>query len=248
MMSADNLGALRTHLLTLKGLEEVYGQTPGGAIRGSHISPLLREVELTNADLPGLLPPFSLEEFRGRWSPDYDRFEAAPLRAWLHAALSSLQGAIAKAESVPEMELLDFGFVKDAELRRVLTRDGLELQLVLRAGHWKSAIVLAGGAIEAILIDLLQGEPGALTAAKAPKKKSDITRWTLNDMIEVALELNAVNSSVANLSHAVREYRDLVHPGREVREKLAFGPEEARIGLEVLKILIRDRARAAGAP
>lgn len=41
-------------------------------------------------------------------------------------------------------------------------------------------------------------------------------------------------------AHSVREYRNLVHPGREVRENLSFGREEAAIALEVLRILVRD--------
>jgi hypothetical protein len=34
--------------------------------------------------------------------------------------------------------------------------------------------------------------------------------------------------------------RNLVHPGNELRQKLAFGHEEARIALEVLNMVDRE--------
>jgi hypothetical protein len=115
----------------------------------------------------------------------------------------------------------------------------LELQLVFHSKGWKSTIILAGGVIEGILTDLLLHCPEAAKAKCAPRK-SDITRWTLHEMLSVALELNQVQPAVGRLSHSVREYRNLIHPGMEIRENLTFGSEEAEIALQVLQILIRE--------
>jgi len=41
-------------------------------------------------------------------------------------------------------------------------------------------------------------------------------------------------------AQSVREFRNLVHPGREVRQQIAFDAEEARIALEVVNILCRE--------
>jgi hypothetical protein len=105
---------------------------------------------------------------------------------------------------------------------------------------WKSVLILSGGAIEAILLDLLQANQAqALAASKAPGKP-DLTRWDLADLINVAVELKLVSDGVEKLSHPVREYRNLVHPGVEVRTGLKFGEQEAKIALEVLHLLHRD--------
>jgi hypothetical protein len=81
--------------------------------------------------------------------------------------------------------------------------------------------------------------PAALASTKAPAE-TDFNKWDLNDLIEVALDTKIVTSQVASLSHTVRSYRNLVHPGVELRKGLKIEPEEAKIALQVLNILIRD--------
>ena len=49
-----------------------------------------------------------------------------------------------------------------------------------------------------------------------------------------------MTAGIEKLSESVREFRDLVHPGREVRQRLSFGMEEARIALDVVNILRRE--------
>ena len=107
-------------------------------------------------------------------------------------------------------------------------------------GAGKSVIILSGGAIEAILTDIaLQNATQAKAATSAPKE-SDVTRWDLADLINVAVELKLVSAGVEKLSHSVRAYRNLIHPGNEIRNKLTFDAEEAKIALEVLHIVHRD--------
>jgi hypothetical protein len=65
----------------------------------------------------------------------------------------------------------------------------------------------------------------------------------LSKLIAVAVEMNKVSDAVEKLSNPVREYRNLAHPGNELRTGLSFGAEEARIALEVLHILHRDLSR-----
>jgi hypothetical protein len=90
------------------------------------------------------------------------------------------------------------------------------------------------------LTDVLLQDPSlARRASKAPKDP-DITRWDLSHLIEVCVELKLVSSGIEKLSHSVRAYRNLVHPGNEIRNKLMFDEEEARIALEVLHMVHRD--------
>ncbi len=204
---------------------------------------LARRAAEAGRDLPGVLPAFDAEQLRGRWSAVFGRYDVTLVHTWLDAAIASLETAQEYSRLEPKIEPMDFSFIHDPRLRGVLDHDTFELQQVFHAGYWKSSIVLAGGAIEGILTDLLN-RPEAFSAAGAPRK-NDITRWTLDELIRVALELNSVNGAVGRLSHSVREYRNLVHPGREIRENLGFGREEATIALEVLRILVRDLGAAA---
>jgi hypothetical protein len=79
----------------------------------------------------------------------------------------------------------------------------------------------------------------AITAKSAPKE-NDITRWDFSKLIDVAVELTLVSQGIQKLSHPLREYRNLVHPSNEIRKKLSFNAEEAKIAIEVLHILHRD--------
>ncbi len=47
------------------------------------------------------------------------------------------------------------------------------------------------------------------------------------------------------LSHSVRQYRNLIDPGNELRQQLLFGHEEARIALEILNMVDRELTKQA---
>ena len=80
----------------------------------------------------------------------------------------------------------------------------------------------------------------AKAATKAPKDKANIRDWGFVHLILVAEQLSLIHTGVEKLSHSVRQYRDLVHPSVEIRDKLKVAPEEARIAMEVLMMLHRD--------
>ncbi len=59
-------------------------------------------------------------------------------------------------------------------------------------------------------------------------------------MVKVAVEMKLVEPSAEILGEAVRQYRNLVHPGNEVRSGLTVGRLEANSALNALKIIHRD--------
>ena len=129
--------------------------------------------------------------------------------------------------------------MKHDKLREIVERDDFEITRSAIDECWKSVIILAGGAIEGILLDLLLQHTSQAAATKqAPKK--DLMEWDLVDLIRAARELKLVTGAVDKLSDAVRDYRNLVHPGKEVRDDVKFGASEARVAMEVLSILHRD--------
>ncbi len=171
-----------------------------------------------------------------------DPFRLIEVLGVLEAAFRDFQAGLLSIETskdTPVTQTREFSFVKDTELRKLIERDYIEIQRAYVASCWKSVIILSGGAIEAILLDLLQQNQSAAMAAPKTPKKPDITKWDLADLINVCVELKLVDQSVEKLSHPVREYRNLVHPGNEIRNKLVFGTEEAKIALEVLHIVHR---------
>jgi len=149
----------------------------------------------------------------------------------------------AKSSSQPEakqIEKEDFSFVVDTELREIIERDYEEVQKVKNARAPKATIVLAGSIIEALLLEaLLKDSPKAKTSPKAPKE-NDLRKWHLNSSIEVAEDLGKIKEDTTKFSYVVKDYRNLIHPGKEIRIKLKPKPEEAEIAFQVLKKVIRD--------
>jgi hypothetical protein len=79
----------------------------------------------------------------------------------------------------------------------------------------------------------------AQTTATA-RAQPDVARWTLGQLVMVAVETKLVPPGISKLSPGLRDYRNLVHPAVEVRENLSPGEEEATVALAVLHMLHRD--------
>lgn len=178
----------------------------------------------------------------------------------LDMAIQSLVKVIGKVESLEEdkfSEILkgpkkkisplvtfttkDFSFIKDKKLREIIERDYSEIVKDLATECYKSVIILCGGSIEALLLDKLKENKQAAKKSNKAPKEGDIEKWDLNDLINVATDIKIIkNPAINKLSHSVRDYRNLVHPGKELRSGLKVEPEEAKIAFEVLNILIRE--------
>jgi hypothetical protein len=232
-MNDKQIRRLRQFYQSLKGQQRVLDN----AIRidNTSVRVVADEFKQIQQEFPGLLPPFNVQEFHNGRS-----YELQGIRTYIAIALGRLKGEIDDSSTTPVTEQRDFTFIHDSNLRYILERDFYEIQRAFISQCWKSVIILCGGAIEAILTDLLlANSPQAQTNSKAPSKP-DITRWDLSDLIKVSVDLDLVSPGVDKLSHSLREYRNLVHPGNEIRKNLTFDAEEAKIALEVLNIVYRD--------
>ena len=148
-----------------------------------------------------------------------------------------------EAESLPVVAKLEFAFIQERDLRHIIERDFQEIQRSFVVKCWKSVIILTGGAIEAILLDVLLGREEAAKSTKAAPGKKEIRTWDLSDLIAVAVELELIEPIAGTLQNAVRLYRNLVHPGYELKNQLTFGQLEAESGLIVLRTIHRDLSR-----
>ena len=140
----------------------------------------------------------------------------------------------------------DFRFMQHAKLKKIVERDYSELQRVKTVGAAKSRLVLCGGLIEALLLDaLLRDEKKANSATRSPKLKGGVqvkplVEWNLGELIDVAVELRVIETDAQQFSHGVRNYRNLIHPGKEMQSNQKVATEEADISEKVLEIVIRE--------
>jgi len=239
-MKADEYEKLRSYhhslLQQMRFLDTLKG---GSKISFVQSQPLLMEINLLRKDFPDLVP-FD-PAYEGQKKQGFLDYIA--LRGYLAMVMGRLEVAVDQPTDAPITEKRQFTFVSNPNLKTIIERDYEEIQRAFISGCWKSVIILCGGAIEAILTDLLLINKTTAIAAKSAPEENDITRWDFSKLIDVAVELKLVSIGIQKLSHPLREYRNLVHPSNEIRNQLHFSAEEAKISVEVLHILYRDLAR-----
>lgn len=242
-LTKEQLDRLKIYYQSLRGQQQVLERldTKSNLVDGPTLQVLIDELQRIERDYPRLLPPFSPQDhFSHRGHANKPLYDISGILAYMAGALARLEALLTGPESLPVTQVREFAFVSDRELRKVLERDYDEIQRCYIAKCWKSVIILSGSAMEAILLDCVQQDSARARAATKAPNKSDLTKWDLAELIDVCVQVGYVSSGVEKLSHSVREYRNLVHPGNEVRNKLTFGAEEAKIALEVLHIIHRE--------
>jgi hypothetical protein len=99
--------------------------------------------------------------------------------------------------------------------------------------------VLLGSIAEAALLDLMQRrETEARECESATRGK--LERWHLHTMIDVAKELKAIKPGTAAISHIMRGYRNLIHPGNSEAQSLEPGMSQAVAASDFILALFRD--------
>lgn len=171
------------------------------------------------------------------------------LKRWAeHGQLSGTEIASLHKETETVIALLDqygplslpapraFPWLTDADLKKIVERDYTELHsLVLPNGAWKSAIILAGSITEAILFALIVKDRTRLAAAKAHSSWPTVRisdpagsgtmakgedKLSLEDLIKLATVLGLIDTADEEpFDRILRNYRNFVHPTREVKDE-----------------------------
>lgn len=242
-MTNNKTTLLRQLYHSILGQKATFDEFPHTNIDDTPVKVLKSDIETIRKEFPDLLPKIDIEEFFSHSSGSMKFYKISGIKSFISQVLGRLKIEIDNHDSTPITETRNFPFVKNSDLQAVLTRDYSEIQRAYISKCWKSVIILCGGLIEAILTDLLlENKTLSLSSSNKPKE-NDITRWGLSDLINVSVDIKLVSSGIEKLSHAIREYRNLIHPGVEIRKNLKFDAEEARIAIEVLNILYRDLSK-----
>jgi len=131
----------------------------------------------------------------------------------------------------------------DSVITGILKQRVEEIRKSLNARAPLAVIFLCGSTLEGILLGV------ACTKAKdfnqssqSPKDKQgkvkQFPEWTLNDFINVARDLKLVGEDVKKFSHALRDFRNYIHPYQQMSS--GFNPDEhtAKICWQVLQAAI----------
>jgi hypothetical protein len=130
---------------------------------------------------------------------------------------------------------LTFDFITDDQFRASLQSDHREIVRAAEIGAWKAIHVLAGSIIEALLVEYL-------VVSKIKPKGKDPMTVTLGEAIKACEEATVLSSRTSSLCDVIKDYRNLIHPGRLIRLQDQYGESSAQIVLALVEIITNEVA------
>jgi hypothetical protein len=145
---------------------------------------------------------------------------------------------------------VDLSRIADSKIRAIVKRDVAELNAaaVATPRSAKMCMIHAGTIAEALLLDKVCAQPAAAVivavAALIEKPRSNDPReWSLDKLVQVAKQLTPLlREDVLTGAKQLKDLRNLVHPGLEVRSgsRVVVSQGRADAAIAFLGMLIED--------
>ncbi len=114
-----------------------------------------------------------------------------------------------------------------------------EAERCVEARAWLAATILYGSILESILLAILMNnKESAFLSGKAPKDQRAIEQWKLETMLNVAGDLDLIDPALLKHGHALRDSRNLVHPGKQIQDRSSPNEHLVHISRLVVEGLI----------
>jgi hypothetical protein len=133
--------------------------------------------------------------------------------------------------------------ISDPKMQTILTKRWQECGICVRSGAPLAATVMMGGLLEGLLlakINQLDSKAPVFSAAATPKdpktgKALQLKEWGLKNYIDVAHELGWITKTTKDIGEIVRDYRNYIHPQKELSHGITLQPGDAHMLWEVAK-------------
>jgi len=137
--------------------------------------------------------------------------------------------------------------VADAKMQAILLNRWDETVKCINAGAELAATVMMGGLLEALILARVNQLPdkGPVFTAKAiPKDRAGKPRpqkeWTLQAYIDIAHELGWIGQSAKDISVVLRDYRNYIHPQKELSHGVVLTQADAEMLWPIAKNIVRQ--------
>ena len=165
-----------------------------------------------------------------------DKYQEACKR--LKGALVALQSYALSNPSKGNKQITKIDFsplVTDARMRTILDNRLEEITKCLECSAPLAATIMMGGLLEALFLAHVNRvvDKGPIFKAKAAPKHHQtgkvlpLNEWTLNSYIEVGAELGWITKPAKEIGIVLRNYRNFIHPERELSTGITLTPEDA---------------------
>ena len=136
---------------------------------------------------------------------------------------------------IREAKGFQLDFLENKELKHLIIEDYSEAIRSLQSGNYKATILICGSIAEAILTAVIEKE-NILGISK-----NRLYKLVLNDLINTAREFDLIeDKNIFSLIEPLRNYRNMIHPGVQLRKSVSADLPKAKIALESINLLIND--------
>ncbi|SDM31136.1 hypothetical protein SAMN05428961_11365 [Paenibacillus sp. OK060] len=139
-----------------------------------------------------------------------------------------------------EKLLLALDKISNPDLKGMLERDLNENVLSLITKSFKSSLILSGSIVEAVLLDHISSKSITQYTMENGRNKR-VNQMDLNELLYVSNQENFIDIQLYHLSHAIRGFRNLIHPGVEQRKRsVTVNEENAMLAWSIVKKVIQE--------
>lgn len=147
-----------------------------------------------------------------------------------------------------EKEFSDISFNNlglNQNVKLILENRMEEVKKCLNSNAPLSVIFLCGSILEGLLLNTASSNPKKFNISKSAPKKPDgkvkqFPNWTLNNFIDSAYEIGILKDDVKKFSHALRDFRNYIHPYQQMSTGFSPDLHTAKICFQVLKAVINQ--------
>ena len=134
----------------------------------------------------------------------------------------------------------------DAALHEVLVARMQEAQRCLGVEAWLSAVILCGSVLEGMALAFGTANPALVNrgfAAQYSESAPPFHKWKLHQWITVLTRLRALSLNVEKFGHALRGFRNYVHPREQLVQRFSPDAHTALISFHVVQAAADDLVR-----
>lgn len=134
----------------------------------------------------------------------------------------------------------------DATLHAALVARMREAQRCVEHEAWLSAVILSGSVLEGMALGFGTAKPERVNrayAAQYDKAVPPLWKWKLHEWITVLTRLRAFSPNVEKFGHALRDFRNYVHPAEQLAHGFSPDGHTARISFHVVQAAAEDLVR-----
>jgi len=153
-------------------------------------------------------------------------------------------------DEFPSKDTTQLIFIEDNDLRINLEIDISVTNKALSNGEWKAATVIAGSVIEALLFWTInqhdQKDVEKVTRSLVDEgvfnrnPGNNLEEWSLHLFTEAAAKLKIIEDDTASQVRLAKEFRNLIHPGREKRLNRKCDRGTALAAVAAAELVMRD--------